>query len=288
MIRILKFIWNHPLNANGRLSAIGRFLRWQVGSRLLPGSIALPFVDGYRLFAERGMAGATGNWYCGLHETSEMGFCLHALLPTDYFLDVGANIGSYSVLAGGAVGANVIAIEPIPSTFAHLQRNILLNELGERVRCERIGLSDRATVLRFTDLLDTTNHVLAHGEELQGIEVPVRTLDDVVGDAVPAIIKIDVEGHELAVLNGASETLADRRCLAILMETNGSGARYGTSDGMLFDIMRRYGFEPYTYAPLTRTLMRGAGENTIFIRNFVAVSERIQLDRSYALVNGRI
>lgn len=47
------------------------------------------------------MTGATGNWYCGLQEYEDMSFVLHALRPGDLFVDVGANIGSYSILAAG-------------------------------------------------------------------------------------------------------------------------------------------------------------------------------------------
>ncbi|TMC68336.1 MAG: FkbM family methyltransferase, partial [Chloroflexi bacterium] len=92
-------------------------VRWQFVSRLIAGPIALPFVEGTSLFAMRGMTGATGNWYCGLHEVREMAFVLHLLRAKDHFLDVGANVGSYTVLAGGAVGARVTAVEPIPETF---------------------------------------------------------------------------------------------------------------------------------------------------------------------------
>lgn len=102
MLNTLKFIWSHPLNAYGRWAALGRFARWQAASRLLAGPIALPFVEETRLFASKGMTGATGNWYCGLHEYAEMAFVLHFLRDSDLFVDVGANVGSYTVLVGGA------------------------------------------------------------------------------------------------------------------------------------------------------------------------------------------
>src|SRR5262245_63141667 len=121
---LLSFVWTHPLNAGHRWAALGRVARWQIASRLLDGPIALPFVDGTFLLATRGMTGATGNWYCGLHEVRDMAFVLHALRPEDHFLDVGANVGSYTILAAGAVGARVTSAEPIPSTFAKLQRNV--------------------------------------------------------------------------------------------------------------------------------------------------------------------
>jgi cyclopropane fatty-acyl-phospholipid synthase-like methyltransferase len=60
---------------------------------------------------------------------ARQGFVLHLLRPADHFLDVGANVGSYTVMAAGSVGAFVTCVEPIPSTFAHFERNIALNGL---------------------------------------------------------------------------------------------------------------------------------------------------------------
>ena len=101
MWNLFKFVWGHPLNHNGRWESLLRVFRWQLGSRLLPGLIALPFVEDTYIFARRGMTGATGNWYCGLHELQDMAFVLHLLRADDHFVDIGANIGSYTVLAGG-------------------------------------------------------------------------------------------------------------------------------------------------------------------------------------------
>src|SRR5262245_41975942 len=116
---LLSFVWNHPLNSTDRIAALGRVARWQIASRLVSGPIALPFVEGTSLLASSGMTGATGNWYCGLHEVRDMSFVLHLLRPGEKFLDVGANVGSYTVLAAGAVGAQVTSVEPVPRTFAH-------------------------------------------------------------------------------------------------------------------------------------------------------------------------
>src|SRR4051812_14088428 len=102
---LVSFVWQHPLNAGSRWAALGRVARWQMASRLLTAPVALPFVEGTFLLASRGMTGATGNWYCGLHEVHDMAFVLHLLRDGDHFLDVGANVGSYTILAGGAVGA---------------------------------------------------------------------------------------------------------------------------------------------------------------------------------------
>lgn len=284
------FVWNHPLNAGHRVAALCRVVRWQLASRLMAGPIALPFVEGTLLFATRGMTGATGNWYCGLHEVRDMAFVLHLLREDEHFLDVGANVGSYTVLAGGAVGARVTSVEPIPETFANLERNIALNRLAGRVRACQCGLAAAAGALRFTKGLDTVNHVLAQGEDLPSIEVQVRTLDDLVGSDTPLLIKIDVEGHERAVLLGGSRTLADPRLLAVIMETNGSGARYGVSDADLVSLMQEHGFSAYAYDPFDRLLLGAsrADGNTVFVRDRLAVETRVRDSKRYRLINGMI
>jgi FkbM family methyltransferase len=256
----------------------------------MAGPIALPFVEGTALFAKRSMTGATGNWYCGLHEVRDMAFVLHLLRTDDHFLDVGANVGSYTVLAGGAAGAHVTAVEPIPETFAHLELNLALNGLAGRVRACQCGLSDVSGALRFTKDLDCVNHILAQGEYLPAIEVPVRTLDDLVGSDIPVLIKIDVEGHERSVLLGASRTLAEPRLLAVVMETNGSGARYGISDAELVSLMQGHGFSAYGYDPFDRRLIDASqvDGNTVFVRDRATVESRLRDSKRYRLINGTI
>jgi len=291
LLKLIRYVWTHPLNARGgRLAALARVLRWQFASRLMPGPIALPYVGDTYLFAARGMTGATGNWYCGLHEAPEMAFVLHLLRPDECFLDIGANVGSFTILAAGAARARVIAVEPIPSTFAVLQRNVVLNSLGGRVSQRRLGLSDTHGRLRFTSELDTVNHVVSDGEDVPSVDVSVTRMDDLVGQEVPSLIKIDVEGHELAVLRGAHRTLADLRLLAVIMETNGSGARYGVSDEALHAEMRSHGFAPYGYDPFGRSLTDSvqSNGNTVFVRDPVAVGKRVKTAPTFRLVNGTI
>lgn len=287
---LLRYVWTHPLNAGGRVAAFGRVARWQIASRLLSGPVALPFVEDTMLFVERGMTGATGNWYCGLHEVAEMAFVLHMLREGEHFADVGANVGSYTVLAAGAVGARTSAAEPIPETFRHLQRNVMLNDLTDRVRASGIGLSDQQSILRFSSDLDCLNHVLAPGEDLPSVDVPVVTFDEWVGQDVPVLIKIDVEGHELAVLTGAEKTLADPRLPAVIMETNGSGERYGADDAELVQTMRRHGFSAFSYDPFRRKLIEPnpSNDNTVFVREKSAVEARVAGARRYRLINGSI
>ena len=284
---LLKFVFAHPLNAHGRFSALVRVLRWQVVSRIAPGPVALPFVDDTFLWCKRGMTGATGNYYCGLHEPDEMAFVAHFLRPDDLFLDIGANVGSYTLLASSS-GAKVVAVEPVPSTFNHLQMNVLLNRFQSTVRLMNIGLADSVGELRFTNSLDTMNHVLADGELGPYVSVAVDTVDNVVGASVPTVIKIDVEGYETAVLAGATATLCNRNLQVVICETNGSGSRFGKSNEDINDILLRCGFLACSYDAASRAISPeiSSGLNTIFIRNVAGASLRTKESRQLRLVNG--
>ena len=153
-----------------------------------------------------------------------------------------------------------------------------------------VGLSDQNGMLRFSRDLDTVNHVLMEGEDVPAVDVPVMTLDELVGDDIPVLIKIDVEGHELAVLKGAQRTLGDRRLMAVIMETNGSGERYGVPDTALTGIMLAHGFSVFGYEPFGRRLIdHDSNEgNTLFVRDKLAVEQRLTTAKRSILVNGSI
>jgi len=289
MLRSLSFIARHPLNRAEPLRAIGRVVAWQLATRLQPHAMAVPFVDQTRLLVRRGMTGATGNVYCGLHEFEDMGFVLHALRPEDLFVDVGANVGAYTVLAAGAVGCRCIAFEPIRATFDALLANVRLNDLAARVEARNEGVGEERATIAFTTDQDTMNHVAAETDLAQPIaHVPVTTLDAALSGAAPTVIKIDVEGFEARVLAGADSTLRRPDMLALLLELNGNGARYGFDDSGLHAKVLQYGFVPARYEPLTRTLSavgsgRAAAGNTLYVRSLEQLQARIAAAPRFAV-----
>ncbi|CAI8722954.1 Methyltransferase FkbM family [Methylococcus capsulatus] len=293
LFNTLRFIVGHPLNANARRAALIRWLRWQLGSRLLPGEVVCPFVNDACLVVRPGMTGATGNVYVGLHEFEDMAFLLHYLRPEDLFVDVGANVGSYTVLAGGGIGAACLSIEPLPQAFAALRRNIAVNEMGGRVQALNLGLASQPGVLRFTSRLDTVNHVLSKEEDhADAVEVPVRTLDEVVGDASPALLKMDVEGYETEVLAGAQRVLANPALRALILELNGSGRRYGFDEDAIRRQLRDLGFIACSYHPFERALTPRAetavGGNTLFARDLEYVENCLRTAPAFRLLGREI
>src|SRR5579863_9241815 len=150
-------IMSHPLSRSQPLDALQRYLRWQIGSRLVPGPVVVPLTDRAKLIVSPGMTGATCNVYTGLHDYAEMAFTVHLLRPGDVFVDVGANVGVYTVLAGAVAGAHCVAFEPAADTFRHLTANVAVNALDAELVHAAVGA--KSGTLRFTVGRDTTNRV---------------------------------------------------------------------------------------------------------------------------------
>jgi FkbM family methyltransferase len=279
----LKFILNHPLNRDVPFKTLARLIKWQLGSRLLPGSLAVPFVGNTRLLVQRGMTGASGNIYCGLHEFEDMTFVLHALRPGDLFVDVGANIGSYTVLAGGVSGASVVAIEPIPKTFQALLDNIRLNRLDALVTAKNVGVGSVPGSTFFTENFGAGNYLVAEckmGSSNQ-TQIQVETLDGLLHGLSPTLMKIDVEGYETEVIKGGDKPLKANSLLAVLLEVHGVGRRYGFDEDKLHQEMLQKGFVPCRYQPFDRKIIAINDRNkrfgnTLYVRDESALQRRLE------------
>lgn len=278
--RILQFITQHPLAGRHKWRFIFRFFSWQISQFIHPHETEKRFTSKTKLVLKKGLIGSTGNLYTGLHDFPEMGFLLHFLRAGDQFADIGANNGSYTVLASGHVGAKTVCFEPIDSTRDWLVKNIQANKAEELVQVYPFALGDVKKKVRFSDALDAENHVLIEAETHAGIFLEVEVFDDLCfPQQVPVLVKLDVEGYEAAVLSGMKKTLNDERLKAIIIELNGSGYRYGFDEKQIHADLLSYGFLPYTYNPFKRELILWESfgpNNTIYCRDLSFINERLQ------------
>lgn len=277
---ILRFITSHPLTRKRPLEAIWRFIRWQIESRLSD-EIIFNWIDDAMLVVKKGMQGATGNIYCGLHEFTDMAFVIHLLRPEDLFIDVGANIGSYTILASKVCGARSISVEPDPGTMLSLQRNILANSIQERVTVVEAALGENRGLARFTVGRGTTNKMALDDDPLSR-EVRVKCLDDILYNLDPTFIKLDVEGFETQVLKGGRVTLGKESLLGIQTECQTSKT---------VDMIVSAGFERFFYDPLQRRLGKipiFKSANALFIRDSQAVQDRLRLAPRRKVLNQTI
>ena len=155
--------------------------------------------------------------------------------PGEILVDCGANVGMYTIWAAATRRARVYAFEPEAQNYALLNRNILLNGLTESVSAYCLGLSDESglSVLHMFDLR-AGGSCHSVGEALDFKHEPMTgvafrqgcvaaTLDELVAAGkipVPNHIKIDVDGFEPKVIDGARRTLENPAVKSLLIETN--------------------------------------------------------------------
>ena len=174
--------------------------------------------------------------------------------PGDSFVDVGANHGTFSVVASHLVGRGgaVVAVEPQPHLAALVRRSLDANAEHAEHAVHALALSDRDGVLRLhvprgssgsATLLDG----VAGDDTWDTLEVPVARLDDAVAwQDLPGrvVVKLDVEGGEAAVLRGARLFVAARRP-ALVIEVNPSRIASAEGAGSLLALVRDLGYDAY-------------------------------------------
>jgi len=296
MIRLIKFrqflayshrhFQNHPLWSGNLLSPYLRFAKLQILFALGKKRVMLPWIDGLILPVEKGDSGLTGNYYLGLMEFKDMAFALHLLRPADLFVDIGANVGSYTLLAAGSANARCLTFEPVPQTFKRLVETIVLNKLTDIVWSRNVALAspEKAATgrrLPFSADRDCTNSFVEEGYEGQVTYVNVETLDSECANLSPVLIKIDVEGFERDVLMGSKATLRKESMLALITE----GQTHEVNS-----LLREAGYLDISYDPFLRKILPVDGYtlNRIWVKSdkIEDVERRLRESRKY-MVYGR-
>ena len=197
------------------------------------------------------------------------------------FIDIGANIGVYSLWAELTRQARVTAFEPEAQSFAVLNRNILLNQLSDMITAYCLSVSDTTA---FDRLYVREDHASASGHSF-GTEVsydmkPMKSvhrqgsisfsLDELISQGFipfPDHIKIDIDGFEHKVIAGARHTLANPALKSVLVELNTRLAEHREAAEGLLAMGFEYHPDPAGHLPATTepAAMTGQG-NFLFIR----------------------
>lgn len=157
----------------------------------------------------------------GIYDFNNINFIkilLKQLGQSGVFFDVGANIGSYTLVASEVPTASVFAFEPGSTAFLALKKNIELNNRSN-VKLLNFAVSDRESTLMLTSGQEISTNKVVNQPKISNkiIHVKSKTLDQICKeyDVQPNIVKIDVEGHELKVLKGFHEFIKNTDVLLI-------------------------------------------------------------------------
>lgn len=274
---MLRSILNHPLNRSNRLGAMTRWAGWQAWKVLARRPMTTRFWNQLRVRVYPDWPYSWTAIYFRLDEYDDMMFTLRYLRPGDVFLDVGANIGIYSLLASSVNGgAQVLAFEPHPTASDRLRENAALNRLTN-IQVIEAALGEETGLGQMTTDLFEQNRIAGSGDTGIGTTVRLATLDDElrqqrIDPACVAMVKIDTEGFESRVLRGAASLLSCTPGPVWIVELLGFGARYGSDDAEILSLFARHGYTPFQFnaernevvGVRDRTAHRG---NVIFARH---------------------
>ncbi len=185
----------------------------------------------------------------GMYDIDQTEAIRSLLSPGDYFVDVGANKGDFSLLAARTVGARgkVLAFEPEPDNCRWIGRSVALNGY-ENISVYEYALSSADGAGQLHLGKNSGWHTLLPGHphrDLGMIEVKTRTLDSVLGettDGVANMLKIDVEGAEFEVLKGACDTLSNNVDIIVLLDLH---PELGVNPVEVCGFLEEFGFSTY-------------------------------------------
>lgn len=247
---LVKRIWHAPGNRGKRVSVLLRSVLWLLNKKTLRKPWTLAVYDDMRLCCYTDSIIALHVVQRGeFHDWDTAKFITELLREGDTFVDVGANIGLYT-LPAAAKKARVVAVEPSAKNRGRLEENLALNSLTS-VKIEACALGESEGEMAFCD-----DDALAHVEMAgNGPKVPVRRLDAILPEGEISLLKVDVEGFELAVFQGAENAMRAGRLPVILFEMNHSYERYGVTEAQIFGFLRERGYQIARYEHDARRLV---------------------------------
>ena len=271
-VRTVAMIWTHPENRRRRGRALGKYFAWQLWERTVRRPWSVRLIDDIRIRCYPHSPIASAVMYYGLADHREMRFLLSYLRPEDTFVDVGGNVGIYSLLACSIPGVTTVTLEPSTAAFERLTENVRLNHLQDRVTLINAAAGRTESVASLTVGRDAMNSLVAEDTDLAVEEVQVTTLDAIAGQVgAITLVKIDVEGWETEVLEGATRCLTRQRPVLIVEVNDVEGIEA---------IQQRYGYQCVTYDP-ERNLLElselsaARGRNALLVPDMSSVQSRL-------------
>ena len=186
------------------------------------------------------------------YEPDVRGALQYFLKAGNTFIDCGANIGYFSVLANALVGKSgkVISVEANPVTFSLLETNLKTNGFGIPIHCALTSEKGELVLSMPTQGGDVYSSLrkggLVKGESIQSFKVLGRSLDDLVHDLALTkvdLVKIDIEGAEMDVLRSATHLLSKFRPVVITEYGTNTWPNFGATSDDLKNLAQSYSYQ---------------------------------------------
>ena len=221
--------------------------------------------------------------YKGDFEYQEVQFLNSFLKPNDVFVDIGANIGYFSIIASKRVASNgkVYSFEPTVKTYERLEESLKLNHC-DNVQTHQVALSDKCEQREFTSSTDGFDAYNSLESPSQGASfskniVQTQTFDFFQKEnniPTPTLIKIDVEGWEIPVIQGMKEMLEKKDAPILIVEFTEDNAQLsGFTCADLFDLISSFGYSLYKYNWVRNELVKQQKKEYYSYTNLIAMKD---------------
>jgi FkbM family methyltransferase len=262
----------------------GRYLHWSWSQRLGKKRLLTEFIDPLHLVVKPTFPTSVKDYIFGLRAFSEMGFLMHFLRKNDFFVDIGANIGTYSLLAAGVSESFVLSFEPDNERREFLKELVDINGLNPLIFVDPRVVSTKEETLIFSEQSVSKNIYVEAGVPRSAVSIDSLELEQ-----IPIMIKIDAKGFALEVIQGMRGML-DEDNLRVVLCSFCDSIEPELKD-LIREIILSKGFKICTYDPLKRSLKEHSEldqQLMLFVRDSEFVEQRLKQAKSFSWFKKKI
>ncbi|PWS26390.1 hypothetical protein DHW03_16550 [Pedobacter yonginense] len=283
MFKSLKNLYQNEYNKKHVFFAFCRFVGWKTIRLLGLNQVKYSLWGDRKILLDGRSFHSMWLMYNYIVDWEEFNLIQDYLKPADTVLDIGTNMGYYTVWISKFIGekGEIHCFEPDASNFDKLKRNIQLNHLEKIARLNNTALSNMEGLVSFTQGLDGRNHINLNNST-QSIPVKAKKLDDYARENNIQHIsyaKIDVEGFEFSVLQGAEQLLNEKRIDILQLEINITLENSNHDVHDILELLRQHDYRLCAYHvdrkslhPISYTANR---ENYFAVHNLDFVNQRL-------------
>jgi FkbM family methyltransferase len=266
-ITALRNVLNHPLNRNKTVGTLARVVWWKVNQLFFHLPVKMKLTESVSLLCYPETSFGSYVVYATFPEYAEIMFVQRYLDKNSVFFDVGAHLGEYALIAASiATQGKVFAFEPTPHTIRLLEENIALNPTAKKIKVIKQAVSNKVGTAQFVIEPESEVNHLPHNQDTKQNTVKVKTTTlTAIASKYRCkkidLVKIDVEGAELAVLEGAEKLLTKGAIKAFILEINPKANTYHHSQSELRRLLKKYRYSLFTFTE--DGMLRKLGKNQL-------------------------
>jgi FkbM family methyltransferase len=270
-------ILNHPSNKNHKYKTFCRIIWWKVNRIFFQLPVVIDIDNKIKCICYPISSYGGQVVYYNLPEYPEMCFMKKVLSDKSVFIDVGANMGIFSLNAASKIkNGKIYAFEPVPKVFDILCQNIRINNLDKTIKASEKVVSSNNGSEKFVieDMLEWSH--ISSGTSGKSLLIPSVKLDYFCRKnniKYVDLVKIDVEGAEMKVLRGFESYLKNGRVGVLIIELNADGRLDGVDAQKTMDYIRQFNYTTYTinYDLQLEEITKADNDRTY---NIIAISDK--------------